>query len=312
MVTRLKQRIRSGNKGRLEGLAALLLAVALVFGLMPGISLTAYADPVDYPLWVVGQQVTSEYLSGTGWEFTPGTNTLTLNNASIDAGPNTSGIKYYKETRGEPLNIILNGDNTISGNSLTNGIYGDYLGSFTFSGNGTLNTTGKSSGIGSVFGNVTINSGTIHASGTGNNSGGIYTNGNVTINGGNVETTGANYGIQTKYGVSITGGTVTAEAKSNISNDIYAIYDGGGTSISITGGTVTAKGTSSSNNAYGLFMGSSGSITIGSGITSLTITGTTSASRGKVKNSVVGMGWPTVAGAGDGTEIAENPERVLY
>ena len=264
-----------------------------------------------YPLYVGGTQVTSENASNIDGSnkasYNADSNTLTLKGISIDTGYDTAGI-YYKnnDTPNKPLNVILKGANSIGGSGISTGIYGDgYYGSFTFSGDGSLSTTGTSIGIGTYKGNVEIDSGTINACGT--DSSGIYVYGGIVINGGDVEATGANFGIQSMYGVRISDGTVTAEATNSTENTGAAIYDGSSNNgISITGGTVTANGTSSSGEAYGLFMGSSGSITIGAEITSLTVTGTTSATNGTVKNSVAGMGWSTVAGTGEGTEIAVN------
>ena len=75
-------------------------------------------------------------------------NTLTLKGVSINTGYNSAGI-YYKNDD-TPLNIILEGNNSIIGDGITTGIYGaGYNGSFTFSGDGSLNTSGTSSGISS-------------------------------------------------------------------------------------------------------------------------------------------------------------------
>jgi glucan-binding YG repeat protein len=270
-----------------------------------------YEIATTYPLWVGGVQVTSANASNIGGSnkasYNADTNTLTLKGVSIDTAHSSAGI-YYKnnDTPNKPLNVILKGANSIGGSGISTGIYGDgYYGSFTFSGEGSLNTTGTSIGIGTYKGSVEIDSGTINARGT--DSSGIYVYGGIVINGGNVEATGANFGIQSMYGVRISDGTVTAEATNSTENTGAAIYDGSSNNgISITGGTVTANGTSSNGKAHGLYLGSSGAITIGADITSLTVTGKTSASVGKVENSIVGMGWNTVDGTGDGTEIAVN------
>ena len=273
---------------------------------------TLYAKWIEitkYPIYVGDVQVTSANAGNITGAATPtasydaASNTLTLKGVSINTGYNSAGI-YYKNDD-TPLNIILEGNNSIIGDGITTGIYGaGYNGSFTFSGDGSLNTSGTSSGISSYYGSVKIDNVTINASGTG--SSGISANGAISINGGNVETTGANYGITANNGVSITDGTVTAKATNSTSDTGSAIYSGGGNGISIIGGTVMATGTSSSGKAYGLFLGGSGTIKIGSGITSLTLTGTTNASHGTVENNVAGMGWNTTDGTGDGTEIAVN------
>ncbi|XME03980.1 hypothetical protein QYZ88_007315 [Lachnospiraceae bacterium C1.1] len=261
-----------------------------------------------YPLWVGETQVTSANANNIDGEnkvsYDANTNTLTLNNANITSGYNEAGI-YYNNTNRADLNIVLKGNNTISGSDIGIGMHGgySYWGNFKLSGNGTLTTKGTSFGICMTSGGVLIDSGTIKASGTNS---GIYAKSGFTIKDGNVEATGANYGIQTMYGVNITGGTVTAEATNSTDGTGSAIYDGGSDGISITGGTVKATGTSSSGTAYGLCLGSTGSITIGSDITSLTVVGKTSASNRNVKNSVAGMGWKTVEGTDDGTEISVN------
>ena len=283
-----------------------MLIPAMAAMLLLGMCMTTWAEE-EYPLWVNGihvDEINASNITGTNpavASYDATSNTLTLKGISINTGYMSAGIYYYSDNY--PLKINLEGSNYIS--SIEYGIYGaGYDGALTFSGSGSLTITGTSIGIISYYRYVEISGGKIRASGT--NSTGIKAQGVITINGGNVEAKGANYGISAMNGVNITGGTVTAEATNSTSDTGAAIYSGGGNGISITGGTVTAKGTSSSNNAYGLFMGSSGSITIGSGITSLIITGTTSASSGKVKNSVVGMGWLNVYGTGDGTEIAVN------
>ncbi|WP_156094527.1 hypothetical protein, partial [Butyrivibrio sp. WCE2006] len=284
------------------------------------LTIAEYVAPVvtEYPLWVGGVQVTSANASNITEVSTPTasydvtTNTLILNNANITSGYQfqdgwgKAGIYYEDKNNSNALNIVVRGANIISGDDIGIGMCGGYYyyGKLNFSGDGTLTTRGASSGIYMRNGGVQIDSGTIEASGT--SSTGINAKGGITINGGNVEAMGANYGIQTMYGVKITGGTVTAQATNSTSDTGSAIYDGSSNGISITGGTVTATGISSSSKAYGLYVGSSGNIQIGSEITSLTVTGTTSASSGTVKNSVAGMGWITVDGTGDGTEIAIN------
>ena len=58
-------------------LLGVLLALSMVVGLVPGMSLTAYAA-TNYDLWIGGTQVTSDNLSGIGWSYDAGTNTLTV------------------------------------------------------------------------------------------------------------------------------------------------------------------------------------------------------------------------------------------
>ncbi|WP_022763505.1 Ig-like domain-containing protein [Butyrivibrio sp. AD3002] len=290
-----------------------LFSLALVLGLMPGMSLTAYADD-DYPtLWVNNVQVTSANAANITGEATPtvsydvASNTLTLNNANITSGYRfqdgwgKAGI-YYHKNNNNALNIVLSGNNIISGDDIGIGMCGsyDYHGRFNFSGNGTLTTQGTSSGIYMRGGGVQIDSGTINA--LGDSSSGINAKFEVVINGGTVEAKGAKQGIDAGYGVSIKGGDVTAIAEDD-SNDDAAAISGYNGKHSFTGGNVTVKG-----GKYGIKMGGSYDIEIGSSITSVTITGTTRAiyTNKKVINSVAGKGWSTVEGTGDGTEIPIN------
>ncbi|MBQ9304203.1 hypothetical protein [Butyrivibrio sp.] len=63
----------------------ILLSLVLVLGLMPGMSLTAYA--VSGSLWVGNTRVyVTQDDSGTGWSYDHSTNTLTLD------GYNISGV----------------------------------------------------------------------------------------------------------------------------------------------------------------------------------------------------------------------------
>ena len=57
-------------------LSALFLTLAAVTVLLV---VNVNADPVQYNLWIGGDRVTSENLSGDGWKFEPETNTLVLN-----------------------------------------------------------------------------------------------------------------------------------------------------------------------------------------------------------------------------------------
>ena len=57
-------------------LSALFLMIAAVVVLLV---VNVNADPVQYNLWIGGDRVTSENLSGDGWKFEPETNTLVLN-----------------------------------------------------------------------------------------------------------------------------------------------------------------------------------------------------------------------------------------
>lgn len=110
------------------------------------------ADITTYDIWVGGERVTSANAgSVTGANITgavsydPGTNTLTLDNASITATTvseafyryDTMGI-YVKDSISN-LTIELKGNNTITGTTASDSSYGIRAdGNLTFNGNGSL------------------------------------------------------------------------------------------------------------------------------------------------------------------------------
>lgn len=124
----------------------ILLSLALVLGLMPGMSLTAYA--VSGFLWVGNDRVNvTQDASGTGWSYDHSTNTLTLDGYDIsgEIRGNTSvdpTVIFY-EPGDDTFNIVLNGTNQITQES-SNTSWGIYSKSnFTISGDGTLNISTK-------------------------------------------------------------------------------------------------------------------------------------------------------------------------
>ena len=184
-------------KKRLSGI---LLSLALMLTMMPalGVSQTAYAD--SYDLWVGGVEVTSETLSGSGWSYEAGSNTLTLKGAEITTGHATQsgqmGI-YYEGTA--DLNIVLqeNSVNSISGSSLYTGIYASSA-VVTFSGAGKLDIDTTSAGGANSNGiwakGVTVQSGEISAKG--NSTGVTSTGSDLTVSGGKLVAEGVR-GIST-------------------------------------------------------------------------------------------------------------------
>ena len=181
--------------------------------------------------------------------------TLTLKGAEITTIaetpdynlPQSAAICYDEAT---DLEIVLEGDNTVTGpdassggDSSSYGIHVDDEVTLTISGSGSLAATG---------GDATPNSG--------GESYGIYTWGNVIITGGDVTATGRaaefqSHGIYATGHVTISGGAVKATGGAVTSSE----EDGGDASsgihadvVTISGGEVTAKGgavTSSGDNA---------------------------------------------------------------
>lgn len=131
------------------------------------------------------------------------TNTLTLNNATIDTGEKDFSLNAGIYALGS-LNIKLTGTSTIAAESSQIG-QGVYInnGNLTVTGDGSLVATGDGPGI-HAWG-LTVNSGTIRATG----SDGIRVEeGDITVNGGDLTCTGTSYSGIEIFGDSM---TVTAE-----------------------------------------------------------------------------------------------------
>ena len=254
-------------KQRSKKLWSILLSLALLMGLLSGMTLTASAVVVtEYPLWVGSTQVTSANMDnvlGDGTvSFTPANGdtpaTLTLNNADITEKHNNSGI-YYEGS--DALNIALEGNNKVNENAAN--YYGirskNSNADVTISGTGSLTVSGSSDAINSYH-NVKITGGNVIASGekginadndvmiTGGTvtvtgtayDGSLYCNsGNITISGGDVNVTGEYFAIFADEGdIQISGGTVKATGSGNSATAIKAM-DGG---VSISDSNVEASG----------------------------------------------------------------------
>ena len=186
---------------------------------------------------------------------------VTLKGVTINSGGNYKSGDYAGITCVGDATIILEGDNTVTGfNDSYPGIYVPEGKTLTIQGTGTLNASsnGLGAGIGGgkgiYCGNIVIKGGEITATG------GMECAG---IGGGKESTCGAIY---------ISGGTVTATG----GEAAAGIGCGAGAScgnITISGGTVTATGGGS---AAGIGCGAvayaCGTITITSGVTSVTAT----------------------------------------
>ena len=218
---------------------SILLALAMVVGMLPTMVLAAGSESADF----VSDPTTALALlndakTGTTdstWDNY--TNTLTLNGVNFE----TTAATAVKLPDGAI--IVLNGVNIIKGGSGSKWRYGiEGEGSITVQGYGTLNVTGGeavgesySYGI-AAWGNLTITGGTVTATG------GNATDGNS-----------ASYGIYVPDGganVNISGGIVTATggkvANGNDSYGIYGLYR----KVNITGGALIAKTSSVGNSNY--------------------------------------------------------------
>lgn len=234
-------------------------------------------DNTVYNLYLGGTQVkgaNADDILGDGTAYFDGeTNTLTLNNCTLETNDghtdtkSYNGVIYYDGDyrTEETLHIVLKGTNTLtntnSGNKNRNAGIMVQDGNLVIEGDGTLNTRGgaentstyetESYGIYVERGNLTINSGTVNASAVDQ-----------------VECTASAYikaisaGIEVQNGdMTVNGGTVTAKGSDyiDINSSFDAVYGSScGISVSrnnqnrtarlfINGGTVQAIGATRSN-----------------------------------------------------------------
>ncbi len=195
-------------------LTPILIAIMMLFAMMPLISAPAHADTF-YNLWVDDVEVTSGTTSGAGWSYDPNSNTLTLTDATITNGGTFSVIAGVNYTGSGPLNIVLKGENKIAATEgeaqLKYGIFS--TGGINISGSGSLSAEGESAGI--------------HTS---------KNTADITISGGSVTASGAT-AIFAGRNVEIHGGTVIATATGDDGNAISASHY-----VDLMGGSVTATG----------------------------------------------------------------------
>lgn len=225
-----------------------------------------------YPLLVGGKQMTSVDDS-VKFNYNDSTNTLTLNGFGYDMSG--VGLEY---TGNDELKIVLKGGSVIE--STDNYGIKTTKGGLSFSGNGSLYV--KSTEDVSA----------------------IYSQKNITIEGGIVTAEAGKYGVRSQIGdVIITGGKLNVKGKGGI-------YTDGLGEVTISGGTVTAEGigddgvgVSSGGNLTvkengtlmakggetGIFS-RDGKIIINGGI--VEAQGTKKAMKGKVVNTILGVGWP--------------------
>jgi len=267
------------------------------------------AAVTEYPLWVGGVLVTSENMSGEGWNYAADTNTLTLNGATI-TGYGKDNFKrasiYYE---GEaPFIIDVEGVNVVGKDDddmLYSGIVStsDKAPLLTIQGNGSLEVKGYENGIKNEQGNIVLAGGTINATGGSAGITGGYNNA-VTISGGDITATSSRSGAGILlYGddsaVTITNGTVKA---SSVSQYGYNAGIKAGT-VSISGGTVEANAISNyeyKQEIYGIQAYDVITITGGE----VTASGEIQAICGTVKNDIAGLGWTDVAGTTGQAAIA--------
>ena len=246
-----------------------------------------------YDLWLGGTRVTEKNLNdilndGGKAKFDPATNTLTLDNPTI-SGAYFGGIyaefsltvkgsyhmtdyasDYGIEVEGNTSNLTLDGDFTFLGES--RGIYVN-KGDIVINGGSVTAHGGEYCGIYANYGDIVINGGSVTAHGgesTVYRSSGIYAaSGSVTVNSDavSVYADGRYCGIFSYKDITINGGSITAES-TDTDDRGKGIFTSDG-DIEINGGNVTAKAA----NGDGILV-FEGSMTIGSGVSSVKAEGT--------------------------------------
>lgn len=258
----MKKEVYMQDKKRLvKKMLGGLLTVSMIFGLMPGTTLTAYADTENYDLYVGAIRATSAnkdditanhteddpsgVYSGTA-SYNPETNTLTLNNFSYSG----SGCQSLTDREARSaigyvgsgdFTIKLIGTNTIT-HTDTSEVYGDHVWAIFSSPNLIINGDGE----------LTVTGG--EASTSGSEAICSYSN-SITINGGTINATGgeatSSVGIWAGKKLIVNGGVIQAEGKTATQAYSYGAY--GGSGITINGGELTGIAGNAGSSRYNSF-----------------------------------------------------------
>ena len=198
----------------------ILLSLALVVGMVPVLSQTAYAisGTEDYPLWIKGTHVTSanmkDVLGDGKVSYDPDANILKLKGANItaDSEKQYRGAAIYYEDKENDLTVDSTAASTVkaAGGDDSHGIYSMYR-SLAF--NGTLNVAGGVNGIVCNGNNLTVN-GKLTA--TGKEVGIYLDDGDITVNSG--ADLSAAGDVITGIAVNDNSGTVTIKEGAKVSS----------------------------------------------------------------------------------------------
>lgn len=239
---------------------------------------------------VVENSQTTENTSGQGWSYDVDSNTLTLDNATINGTDTIGHVGTGIYAEGD-LTIVLEGSSTVTGVQDPNGDSQSIRvsGNLTIQGGGSLTAQGADTSNGSsygifVMGSFTQQSGSVTASG--GNINGNYTSTGLYVYGGTVTaqdgtltatggTTGSgSYGISMFSSVTVNDAIVTATGGTG--NYSYGLYvSSNSSSVTLSGsGSLTARSGTATNRAGGIYFqnpfGSAGSVTVGENSTLLT------------------------------------------
>ncbi|MBQ9879889.1 MAG: carbohydrate-binding domain-containing protein, partial [Clostridia bacterium] len=307
-----------------------LVAVMTLVMILSAVPFGAAAETGSYNLYVGNTEVTSANLSGEGWSFAPGTNTLTLDGFDYNGTGNgfTSNVLVAASTvnanaaiiwtGGGTLNLVLKNSNKaalIESGDYSVGFYSESPVDIT--GGGTLELsveagaaalTSNSESYGIFCGSgLTVNGGALTAAGgPARSSYGMKARSKITLNGGAVLTalggTASAYGGQfgaDSYGLvtpalTVNDGFVTARGgKSDAVSSGYYIPT---TYLTLSGGRFEFSGGEAAS-SYGLHSMLGCSVSIGADVGSFTAYGNTAAAyRVNITSSVHGKGWTDAAG----------------
>lgn len=239
---------------------------------------------------VVEDGQTTENTSGQGWSYDVDSNTLTLNNATINGTATTGYVGAGIYAVGD-LTIVLEGSSTVTGaDAGNNGSQSIRVeGNLTIQGGGSLTAQGAETSSGSsygifVIGSFTQQSGSVTAiggdvSGSYNSTGLYVSDGTVTAQDGTLTTTGGDtsgnsYGIYARGSVTVGSAAVTATGGTGKKSYGLYIYSSPPSVTLSGGGSLTARSGSATNTAGGIYLdnvwGSTGSVTVGDNSTLLT------------------------------------------
>lgn len=281
-----------------QRILSILCVLCLVVAMLPPVTASA-ANLTNLTVGgttVVENSQTTENTSGQGWSYDVDSNTLTLNNATINGTATTGHVGAGIYAEGD-LTIVLEGSSTVKGVLDPNGESQSIRvsGNLTIRGGGSLTAQGAETSSGSsygifVMGSFTQQSGSVTAIG-GNINGNYYTStglyvyggtvtaqdGTLTATGGN--TSGSSYGISMSSSSSVTVGSAAVTATGGTGNYSYGLYVNPSSpsvspSVTLSGsGSLTARSGSATSEAGGIYLnnprGSTGSVTVGDNSTLL-------------------------------------------
>ena len=256
-------------KTKLNSLLSMLIALAMLLGMLPAMSLTAFA--AEPGISITGSTADS---SGTGWSYVESTKTLTL--SGYNGG-------YIQGSGLSTLNLVLEGTSTITvDDANAKGIALESNQNLNISGSGslTINATGGSNLIYGIECNkFTMTSGTVTINANSSKMVyGVNANDSLSVTGGkltaNITGTSDGRGLYCKTGKLTvdSGAEVAVKVTNNGSNAMYGIYNEAYTaSVTDNGdielaGTVTItrdSGSTGSGIVYGIANGGSGGNTDG-------------------------------------------------